>query len=427
MVKTTRDQSANAIIKGYYYQADTTILKFLLLESNDAFIDIELLEDIDIHSVNETIYLQVKYLSLRKYSNTAIRPAVIKMLNDIKNKQLPSDYRYRLYIHFESELPGTTKTFDIDELKKLLTYTKRAKKAINGKKATKEKRVVYYLDYNISDSVLAEFAQRFTLEYAEEFDKQQRKVREHFRKLIPCTEYVADAHYYNNALRVVLDFAKEKNGSNRRLTKAEFLQKIDTKGRLFNEWYIERKSKTQYLAMEKAELRLSKSLAPSREKLIIIGKEILDKVDSTTPFSVFVENLVNNFYHLGKEFSTALPILLVLEESSDRMHDYKKSLIEKEISFNDGYEHIAFSPKLLNKNPIINHDSRTGKRIAKSSFRIKILSLSTLLTFGSEIKLPKTILHFSNGDYPLKLDREDQFFDFKYFNSLKEINALLTP
>lgn len=233
-----RDQSANAIIKGYYYQADTTILKFLLLERDDAFIDVELLEDIDIHLVNETIYLQVKYLSLGKYSKTAIRPAVIKMLKDIKNKELPPDYRYRLYIHFENETPGTTKTFDIEGLKELLTYTKRAKKATPGKTATKAKRLVYHVDNNISDAVLEEFSQRFTLEFAEEFDKQQRKVREHFRKLMHCTEYVADAHFYNNALRVVLDIAKEKNASIRRLTKAEFLQKLDTKGRLFNEWAI---------------------------------------------------------------------------------------------------------------------------------------------------------------------------------------------
>ena len=79
-------RAANATIKGYYYQFDTTILKILELKNDNDFVTVEGIEDIDIHTANDVTAVQCKYLSKPKLINSVIREPIMLMIdNFIKN------------------------------------------------------------------------------------------------------------------------------------------------------------------------------------------------------------------------------------------------------------------------------------------------------------------------------------------------------
>ena len=78
-------RSAEATIKGYYYQFDTSILKLLELANDDDEITIEGIEDIDINSTDETT-IQCKYLSKPNFINSAVREPISLMLDHFVNQ-----------------------------------------------------------------------------------------------------------------------------------------------------------------------------------------------------------------------------------------------------------------------------------------------------------------------------------------------------
>lgn len=64
---TTR--AADATIKGYYYQFDTSILKLLELQTNADSLTIEGIEDIDVNTATEATAIQCKYV--RRYNGNS--------------------------------------------------------------------------------------------------------------------------------------------------------------------------------------------------------------------------------------------------------------------------------------------------------------------------------------------------------------------
>ncbi len=85
---TTR--AANATIKGYYYQFDTSILKVLELSANSDSITVEGIEDIDINTATENTAIQCKYLSKPQFTNSSVRKPIMLMLEHFVNPSTPS-------------------------------------------------------------------------------------------------------------------------------------------------------------------------------------------------------------------------------------------------------------------------------------------------------------------------------------------------
>jgi hypothetical protein len=101
-------RAADATIKGYYYQFDTTILKLLELATDADAIIVEGIEDIDIETATDNTTIQCKYLSKPRFINSAVREPIILMLSHFVSSTKPIDFKYVLYAHFESETPGTS-------------------------------------------------------------------------------------------------------------------------------------------------------------------------------------------------------------------------------------------------------------------------------------------------------------------------------
>lgn len=406
-------RAANATIKGYYYQFATSILKLLDLQSSTDTITVEGIEDIDINTATDTTAVQCKYLSKPRFINSAVREPIILMLDHFVNPSTPSNYNYVLYAHFETEVPGNEPTIDLAKLKEILTYSE--------KKVEKH----YEIENSISDVQLNDFLLQFKFIFGEEFNAQQQRIINKLKSQFSCTDFEADTFFYNNALRVVIDKAIQKDIAQRVITKAEFLSVIDCSKKLFSEWFIKLRSKKDYLKLLAQNLKSTRTLEPSRTKIILIGKNILDADNSELPLLSFIDNLVSKYYKLGSALRDAKPLTIVLGCHKSERLAIKSSLIDSQIHFNDGYEEIKFSPDTFNREPIINKTTN-GSKILKSSYSLKLISKDTFEANISNINSPHALIVFSQTDF-LQRFATGQFIDIKYCDNLKEVHKLLIP
>lgn len=408
---TTR--AANATIKGYYYQFATSILKLLDLQSSNDTITVEGVEDIDINTATDTTAVQCKYLSKPRFIYSAVREPIILMLNHFVDDNTPNDYNYVLYAHFETAIRGSEPTIDLAILKKILTYS--------DAKVKKH----YEIEKNISDDQLNAFLLQFKFLFGEEFDAQQKLIIDKLRIQFNCSDFEADTLYYNNALRVVIDKAIQRDITLRVISKADFLNEIDCSKKFFNEWFIKLRSKEDYFKLLAQNFKSTKILEPSRIKIILIGRNILDANNSELPLLTLIDNLVSKYYKSGSALRDAKPLTIVLDcERSERLA-IKRKLIDSQIHFNDGYEEIKFSIETFNKEPVIN-TTTNGIKILRSSYLIKLISKETFETNISNINSPHSLIVFSQIDL-LQRFTEGQFIDIKYCDNLKEVHKLLNP
>lgn len=406
---TTR--AADATIKGYYYQFDTSILKLLELSADSDSIVIEGIEDIDINTATDTTTVQCKYLSKPRFINSAVREPISLMLDHFVNPATPNNLKYILYAHFENEIAGSEPTIDLTKLKTILAYSEKGV----------EKH--YEIEKGISDSQLNSFISQFKLIFGTEFYRQQKQVIDKLKIKFACSEFEADNHFYNNALRIVIDKAIKKNESQRQISKADFLSAIDCRKKLFNQWFIKIRSKKEYLKQSAQSLKSLRALEPARTKVILIGSNIILADNSELPLESFIENLIGRFYKLNSSLRNAKPLTVVLDCDTATLHDLKRFLIDNEIIFNDGFEELKFSTPIFNKEPIVN-TSTNGTKILKSSYQIKLISKNTWSSNITGFTDLSVFINFSSADV-LNHFSTGQFFDFKYCENFKDVFKVL--
>lgn len=406
-------RAADATIKGYYYQFDTSILKLLELGTDTDTITIEGIEDIDITTATDATTIQCKYLSKPRFINSAVREPITLMLDHFVNPSTPDNYNYVLYAHFENETPDNEPVIDIAKLKAILTYTES--------KVEKQ----HHIDNGITDAKLSSFIAQFKFVFGKKFEIQQQEVIQKLTTKFNCSVFEADTLYYNNALRIVIDKAIKRTTSQRLISKGDFIKAIDCRKKLFNEWFIKLRSKKEYLKLAAQALKSTRALDPIRTKAIVIGKEILRADNSELPIESFIDNLVFRYYKLNSALRDAKPLTIVLDCDLALLTNIKRVLISNELSFNDGYEGIHFSSHFFNKEPIINTTANAAK-ILKSSYSVKLISRACLISNVSTIQQWSVLLNFSKEDLPSSL-LNGQYFDFKYCENLKDIYKLLTP
>ncbi len=381
------NRAAVATIKGYYYQFDTSILKLLELINDSDSITVEGIEDIDINTATETSTIQCKYLSKPKFINSAVREPICLMLDHFFNSSTTNNLNYVLYTHFGNEIPGNEPTINLFKLKEILTYTEN--------KVKKH----YEIEKGISDPQLNAFLANFKLVFGKEFETQQKEVIQKLKNKFSCTDFEADTLYYNNSLRIVIDRAIERNESQRVITKLEFIEGIDCRKKLFNEWFIKLRTKKEYLKITAQALRATRALDPIRTKFIVIGNEILNANNSELPIEIFIENLSSKYFKPNSALRNAKPLTIVLDCDTTILHDIKRNLISKEIIYNDGFEEIGFSSYVFNREPIIN-TTRNGTKISKSSYSLKLITRNSLISNLATIQPPTVLFNFSRDDLP---------------------------
>ncbi len=403
-------RSAEATIKGYYYQFDTTILKLLMLAGDTDSIVVEGVEDIDIITATESTAVQCKYLSKPKFINSAVREPISLMLAHFVNPATTNELQYILYAHFENETQGNEPVIDLKKLKEILTY----------KEDKIEKH--FEIEQGISDAQLEIFLKQFRFVFGIEFFAQQTQVLSLLKAKFNCSAYECDAYFYNNALRVVIDLATTKGPAGRTITKEEFIKAIDSRKVLFNAWFIQLRSKKEYLRQSAHTLKTSKALVPSKSKMIVLSKELLLAEYPELPVDAFVENLILKYYKLNSALSNAKPLTFVFDCEAAKIKEIKQQLLARQIVFNDGYEAIEFSSHHFNREAISN-TTKTGK-ILKSSFQAKVISKETLERNLATIAAPSVLINFLKNHEPVAVSA-GQKFNFPYCENLSDVYCLL--
>jgi hypothetical protein len=192
---------------------------------------------------------------------------------------------------------------------------------------------------------------------------------------------------------------------------------------LFNDWNIKLRSKKEYIKTISQNLQSTRALEPSQAKVVLIGKEIIEANNAELPIETFVENLIAKYYQLNSASRNAQPITIVLDCDEKTLKEIKRKLIDRNTVFNDGFEHIHFSSKIFNANPIITK-SDNGSKITNSSYLIKLISKNTFDKNFEDIEAPTVFISFSNNDVS-KQFTTGQFFDFKYCETFKDVFQVL--
>ena len=97
----TKERSAIATIKGYYYQFDYFILQLLKCNSDADSICIEGIEDVDLNTVDETTAIQCKYYAGTEYNHSVIAQPLRYMIDHYLSNT-SNELKYKIYGYYKS-------------------------------------------------------------------------------------------------------------------------------------------------------------------------------------------------------------------------------------------------------------------------------------------------------------------------------------
>lgn len=401
------ERTAIDTIKGYFYQFDYAIAKLLELSNDSETIIVEGIEDVDLKSATEETAIQCKYYSKTEYNHSVIAKPIRLMLNHFKEVTNGTQKRinYKLYGYFKS---GQTKlilpinsTFLKDHF---LTYSKN------------KRNRYHHLELNLSDVELDDFISMLeidilALEYQEQVTKISTLLMNHFG----CNHFEAENFFYNNALKVIKEIAVEDNIAKRKISKAEFLKRINFKRVLFNEWFISYKGEAKLFAELRSEYFTCLNIS-SFERFFII------EVPSTNYVRAELKDLIITISKKWSKLSPRepqpfCPYVYLHNILPQELIDLKKELFSEEFVFIDGFDFSGseFNPKSITKS-------------ANSSNLIKVKILNTLEHIDlaiKEIRKTKEIYQFYNSNLFFDISYPNVKQTFIQFSKLTDIKKII--
>jgi hypothetical protein len=231
-------RAATDTIKGYFYQFDYSIEQLLNLTNDTDEITIEGIEDLDIESLTETTAVQCKYYSKTEYNHSVISKPIRLMLSHYKGVKsgIKPRIKYHLYGFYSSGQSKLLLPVNVNFLKD---------KFLCHKEGGIQKK--HHEKLGLNDKDLETFLSLLSINInAKEYLEQNGNIITSLQRIFNCDNFVAEYYYYNNALNEIRKIAIEDNINNRRITKSEFLDRINQKHILFNKWFLELKGKRQY-------------------------------------------------------------------------------------------------------------------------------------------------------------------------------------
>lgn len=235
---STSSRSAHAAIAGYEYQFDKTAIALLRADPLDQ-LEIEGIEDIDLHSVGESQAVQVKYFAGQSYiSPKTLRDPVRLMLEHFKTG---AGWNYVLHVHFR-DFRSMPTVFSVAQMKECLTLNSRTE------------GVVEYFT-GVSQGDLEEFCSRLRIERGESFATQAKALRRELRDALGCDEDEVVAIYLAKAREFVHSRAMLKEESARSVVRRDLMEHLQVKDLLFDKWHMQSIGADRYLAAQKKRLR----------------------------------------------------------------------------------------------------------------------------------------------------------------------------
>ncbi len=313
------------------------------------------------------------------------------MLDDYrKRKETGSDLiSYNLYIYFSTEnttfnnlfLPAEEDSIFVkfkDIKSDILTYISYERGSDGKPIRSKETEITHNAlsERGLTDVDLEQFNIR-VVKATQNIDEQRSHLKNKINAHFNCSSDIEIEYYYNNCFAVISDLAYKPNILDRKISKTIFFEKIDSKIFLFNKWYAALKSRDSYFNFLRKTLKRRKALDVKKHKFFFISKDFLDtETEKEKAIVRLVNNIISETYEIDKAFSTKNKVSTIVLELEDKdLELVKRELAKNNVAFNDGNEHLYFSPKKFNEAPITN--TNKNDRLTKASFHIKLLSFKT--------------------------------------------------
>jgi len=152
-----------------------------------------------------------------------------------------------------------------------------------------------------------------------------------------CTTFEAENFYYNSALKVITEKAIIRNIKDREITKQEFIDYLDKKEALFNEWYHCYRSQQEVFRRLKNEYFTHLNISPFERFFLI-------EVDDA---SYLRSDLKDVLYEISRKWSklsrrardSFCPYLYFHNLSSVELLNIKNDLYDEGFCFVDGYSY----------------------------------------------------------------------------------------
>lgn len=374
------DRTAIDTIKGYFYQFDYAILRLLELKRDTDTIFVERIEDVDVVTATEETAIQCKYYAKTEYNHSVIAKPIRLMLDHYKEVINGSKQKinYKLYGYFQS---GQTKlTLPINSIflkEHFLTYTEN-----------KVKRF-HHQELLLTDAQLDDFISLLQINVsALKYEEQIAAIIKLFIKCFSCKPFEAEHFFYNNALKVIKDTAVQPDEHKREISKANFLERINFKKVLFNEWFVAYKGKDKMFAELRKQFFTHLNISPFKRFFIV----------DVPSFEYTRSNLKDLIITISKKWSKLsardpspfCPYIYLHGISSGELLELKKELFSEGFIFVDGYDFLGseFNPKSI---------SRQANN--SNGIKIKILNkIEHIQSTITEITRTKEIYQFYYAD-----------------------------
>lgn len=378
-------RSAEDTIKGYFYQFDYSTLKILDAPKTTDTITIEGIEDVDIGSGDKTKAIQCKYYAKTEYNHSVIGKPIRLMLEHFSKVLLGKEpkIKYHIYGHYKSGQSKLTLPLSVENLKsQFLSYTKNK---------IKKNR---HLELGLNDTDLKKFLKLLTIDInALEYGMQIKDIHEKLKKQFKCSDFEAEYYYYNNALNEIKNLAIQSTLTKRKITKGEFLKRIDNKKNLFNKWFIALKGLATYHKNLRSE-HFSTYNKSDYERFFVVDLWENPKTQSLKEISYHISRKFSNIKR--RESRPFCPYLLFLNLKPVDLANLKNQLWNEGFTFIDGYPHLGakFSIKHILKKAT--HDNKIQLKFIEEESQLQHLI--------KEISKTKEVYYFFSSKSKLKID-----------------------
>jgi|AKZA01.1.fsa_nt_gi hypothetical protein len=322
-----RERSAISTIKGYFYQFDCSILQLLKLVGKEDSIVVEGIEDIDVNIGEEYESIQCKYYEETEYNHSVISKAIRYFISDFSNRKKQGEVliNYSLYGYYKRGQAKLPSKIDIQFIKdSFLTYKKDQVKHELHK------------ELGLSDDDLLEFSTKLKIDNnASSYDNQLEEIFTQLMDVFSCNKYDAEYFYYNNSLKIIKDIAVCSNEEMRKISKQEFIEKIDTKKLIYNKWFYQFNTEKRIFSSIKKEYFTYKNIDPYARMFLI-------EIDSMRYKRQDIKDIIYLIMtKWGKVSRRAkppfCPYIYLHDLPNNELIEIKKELAKENIGFIDGY------------------------------------------------------------------------------------------
>lgn len=335
------NRSATETIKGYFYQFDYSINKLLNLTNEADEITVEGIEDVDIETIDDSTAVQCKYYSKQEYNHSLIAKPIRAMLSHFKElkEKRKLFIKYHLYGFYRSGQHKLALPLTLDFLKeKLLTY--------------KSNKITYkhHETLTLDDLDLTQFINLLEVDInAKDYDAQRGIIISTLQSVFSCSIFYAEYGLYNSALNEIRKLSINDNIDSRKITKKEFLKRIDQKECLFNTWFLELKGKRKYYKEMKEKYFKSVLNRDPIERLFIIEPPVNTSISDLTDIVSIISKKYSNLK--DREPNNYCPYIYFHQLPEQDLVKLKQQLHNEEFNFIDGYtfKGSSFSANAISK------------------------------------------------------------------------------